>query len=98
MRMTRLSAVMLACATAAGAQQAVSSSSGSTLIKNATILTVTRGTLEGTDLLMQNGKIAQIGKNIAAPAGAKVIDGTRKYILPGIIDPHSHMMADGINE
>jgi imidazolonepropionase-like amidohydrolase len=98
MRLTRLSALMLACATAAGAQQAVSSSGGPTLIKNATVLTVTKGTLEGTDVLLQNGKIAQIGKNLAAPAGAKVIDATGKYILPGIIDPHSHMMADGINE
>lgn len=98
MRLTRLTPLMLACATAVSAQQAVSSSSGSTLIKNATILTVTKGTLENTDLLMQNGKIAQIGKNIAAPTGARVVDATGKYILPGIIDPHSHMMADGINE
>jgi imidazolonepropionase-like amidohydrolase len=98
MRMTRLTALMLACATVAGAQQAVSSSGGSTLIKNATILTVTKGTLENTDLLLQNGKIAQIGKNLAAPAGARVVDASGKYVLPGIIDPHSHMMADAINE
>jgi imidazolonepropionase-like amidohydrolase len=98
MRTTRLTLLMLACATAAGAQQAMTSSSGSTLIRNATILTVTKGTLENTDLLMQNGKIAQIGKNLPAPAGARVVDATGKYILPGIIDPHSHMMADGINE
>ncbi|MGH7678710.1 MAG: amidohydrolase family protein [Gemmatimonadaceae bacterium] len=101
MRMTRLAVAMLALASPAIAQQAVqasSGSSGSTLIRNATILTVTRGTLENTDVLLQNGKIAQVAKNIAAPAGARVIDATGKYILPGIIDPHSHMMADGINE
>jgi imidazolonepropionase-like amidohydrolase len=97
MRMTRLAALLLTAATPLVAQQAVSSS-GSTLIKNATILTVTKGTLEGSDLLMQNGKIAQIGRNLAAPAGARVVDATGKYLLPGIIDPHSHMMADGINE
>src|SRR3954468_10827272 len=68
------------------------------LIKNATILTVTKGKLENTDLLLQNGKIAQIGKNLSAPAGATVIDGTGKYVIPGIIDPHSHSMADAINE
>ena len=90
--------MLLACAAPAIAQQAVTSTSGATLIKNATILTVTKGTLENTDLLMQNGKIAQIGKNLAAPAGARTIDATGKFILPGIIDPHSHMMADGINE
>ena len=47
---------------------------------------------------MQNGKIAQIGKNLSAPAGAQVIDATGKYVMPGIIDPHSHTMADAINE
>ena len=98
MRLTQLTALLLASATALDAQQAVSSSSGATLIRNATVLTVTKGTLEGTDVLMQNGKIAQVGKNIAAPAGARVIDASGKYVLPGIIDPHSHMMADGINE
>jgi imidazolonepropionase-like amidohydrolase len=98
MRMTRLTTLLLACASVAGAQQAVSSSSGSTLIKNATILTVTKGTLEGTDMLVQNGKITQLGKNLPAPAGARVVDASGKYVLPGIIDPHSHMMADGINE
>ncbi|MEP6491368.1 MAG: amidohydrolase family protein [bacterium] len=71
---------------------------GATLIKNATILTVTKGRLENTDLLLQNGKIAQIGKNLTAPAGAQVIDATGKTVMPGIIDPHSHSMADAINE
>src|SRR4051812_10057111 len=68
------------------------------LIKNATVMTVTRGTLENTDLLLQNGKIAQIGKNIPAPAGAQTIDGTGKFVIPGIIDPHSHMASDATNE
>ena len=68
------------------------------LIKNATVLTVTKGKLENTDVLLQNGKIAQVGKNLTAPAGAQVIDATGKFVMPGIIDPHSHMMADAINE
>jgi imidazolonepropionase-like amidohydrolase len=90
-------ALLLACTAAASAQQPVSGS-GATLIKNATVLTVTKGKLEGTDILLQNGKIAQIGKNLTAPAGAKTIDATGKFVMPGIIDPHSHMMADAINE
>src|SRR5437762_203880 len=69
-----------------------------TLIRNATVLTVTRGTLENTDVLLRNGKIAAIGKNLNAPANARVIDATGKYILPGIIDCHSHSMLDTINE
>ncbi|MBI2408796.1 MAG: amidohydrolase family protein [Gemmatimonadetes bacterium] len=71
---------------------------GATLIKNATVLTVTKGTLKNTDVLIQNGKIAQVGSNIAAPAGATVIDATGKYLMPGIIDPHTHTMSDAINE
>ena len=73
-------------------------SSVTTRIKNATVLTVTKGTLTNTDILIQNGKIAQIGKNLATPNGATVVDATGKFIMPGIIDPHSHTMSDAINE
>ena len=94
-----LAAVISITAASTGAQVAkVGGGSGSTLIKNATILTVTRGTLTGTDLLITNGKIAQIGKSLTAPAGATVIDATGKFLMPGIIDPHSHMMSDATNE
>ena len=70
-----------------------------TLIKNATVLTVSRGTLQNTDVLIRNGKIATVGQNLSAPAGARVIDATGKFVLPGIIDAHSHTMMDGsVNE
>ncbi|MDQ8153951.1 MAG: amidohydrolase family protein [Gemmatimonadota bacterium] len=82
-----------------GAQaKPVATGAGATLIKNATVLTVTKGTLSNADVLIQNGKIAQVGANIAAPAGATVIDATGKFLMPGIIDPHTHMMSDAINE
>jgi imidazolonepropionase-like amidohydrolase len=69
------------------------------LIRNATVMTVTKGTLTNTDLLLRGGKIAQIGKNLVVPAGATTIDATGKFVTPGIIDPHSHSMADGsVNE
>ena len=68
------------------------------LIKNATILTAARGTLEGTDILIRDGKIARIGKNLTAGSGAKTIDATGKFVTPGIIDAHSHGMMDAINE
>jgi imidazolonepropionase-like amidohydrolase len=97
MRAQSKALAFLVAALPLAAQQPVSATSGSTLIRNATVLTVTKGTLQNTDLLIRNGKIAQIGQNISAP-GARVIDATGKYILPGIIDPHSHMMADAINE
>ena len=69
-----------------------------TLIRNATILTAINGTLENTDLLIQNGKIARIGKNLKASSTAKIIDATGKFVMPGIIDCHSHAMLDAINE
>lgn len=72
--------------------------SGEVLIKNATVLTAARGTLEGTDILIRGGKIARIGKGLSAGAGAKVIDATGKFVSPGIIDAHSHSMVSAINE
>ncbi|AYB35587.1 amidohydrolase [Chryseolinea soli] len=71
---------------------------GNLLIKNGTVLTVTKGTFENTDVLVKDGKISQIGKNIAAPAGVKVIDATGQFVMPGIIDAHSHAGLDAINE
>lgn len=68
------------------------------LIKNATVWTNEKeGRLENTDVLVKGGKIAQIGKNLSS-AGALVIDGTGKYLTPGIIDEHSHIAAFSINE
>jgi len=68
------------------------------LIKNATVLTAGKGTLENTDILIRDGKIARIGKNLSAGAGAQTFDATGKYVTPGIIDCHSHLMLDAINE
>src|SRR5688572_8962401 len=73
-------------------------SGGDVLIKNATVLTAARGTLNNTDVLVTNGKIAKIGKNLSAPANVRVIDATGKFVSPGIIDAHSHSMLDAINE
>ncbi len=69
------------------------------LIKNATVMTAVSGTLQNTDILIRNGKIARIGNNLSAGANAQVIDATGKYVTPGIIDCHSHAMLDGsVNE
>ncbi|MBD0372748.1 MAG: amidohydrolase family protein [Pyrinomonadaceae bacterium] len=69
-----------------------------TVIRNATILTVSHGTLQNSDILIRGGKIAAVGQNLKASANARVIDGTGKYVMPGIIDCHSHSMLDAINE
>lgn len=68
------------------------------LIKNATVWTNEKeGVLQNTDVLIRNGKIAEIGKNLSG-AGAKTIDGTGKHVTAGIIDEHSHIAAASINE
>ncbi len=70
------------------------------LIKNATVWTnEADGILENTDVLLVNGKISKIGKNISAPSGSKTIDGTGKHLTSGIIDEHSHIaISGGVNE
>ncbi|HYG17917.1 MAG TPA: amidohydrolase family protein [Ohtaekwangia sp.] len=71
---------------------------GNLLVKNGTVLTVTKGTLESTDVLVRGGRIVALGKNISAPAGYNVIDATGLYVMPGIIDAHSHLGISDINE
>jgi imidazolonepropionase-like amidohydrolase len=70
------------------------------LIKNATVWTSEKaGKLENTDVLLSGGKIQKIGKGLAAPSGARTVDGTGKHLTPGIIDEHSHLaIAEGVNE
>jgi len=55
------------------------------LIQNGTIVTVTGPDIQGGSLLIENGKITKIGKNLSAPAGAKVIDASGKYVYPGLV-------------
>src|SRR6476469_1363570 len=68
-------------------------------IRNATIITISSGDIEGGTILVRNGKIAAVGKNVTIPAGIRTIDGTGKFVMPGIIDAHSHAaLENGINE
>ena len=69
------------------------------LIRNATILTVSHGTIDKGDILIKDGKIAAIGGTLKSPDGAQVIDATGQFVSPGIIDCHSHIAIDGdVNE
>jgi imidazolonepropionase-like amidohydrolase len=69
-----------------------------TAIRNATIITATRGTITNGTVLVRDGKIAAVGANVSIPAGADVYDATGKFVSPGIIDAHSHIANDAINE
>jgi imidazolonepropionase-like amidohydrolase len=70
-----------------------------TVIKNATIMSESgKGTFKGS-ILVRDGKIAEVGENVMVPAGATVIDAAGQWVIPGIIDCHSHIAGDGnINE
>jgi imidazolonepropionase-like amidohydrolase len=69
-----------------------------TVIRNATIMTVTKGTLKGS-IVVKDGKIAEVGEKVMEPADAKIIDAGGQYVIPGIIDCHSHIAVDGgVNE
>ncbi|GAB6194851.1 amidohydrolase [Lysobacter xanthus] len=65
--------------------------SGPVLIRNATVLTGTGRRFDGADVLMQDGRIAAVGTALQAPADATVVDGSGKWVTPGIIDVHSHL-------
>ncbi|MDB5137260.1 MAG: amidohydrolase family protein [Mucilaginibacter sp.] len=69
------------------------------LFKNATVWTNEKeGILKNADVLIENGKIKAVGKDLKAP-NAKVIDATGKHISAGIVDEHSHIAGTGgINE
>jgi len=74
-------------------------SSAVILIQNATILTVSHGSIEHGSILIKDGKIAEIGASLKAPKDAKVIDAAGQFVMPGIIDCHSHIAIEGgVNE
>ena len=65
------------------------------VVRGATVWTQgPSGILEGADVLVVNGRVAAVGKGLAAPAGALEIDGRDKHVTPGIIDAHSHAALD----
>ncbi|ADN75187.1 amidohydrolase [Ferrimonas balearica DSM 9799] len=69
-------------------------------IQNATVWTSDeRGILTDTDVLVRDGRIREVGKNLETPRGYRVIDGTGKHLTAGIIDEHSHIaLYGGTNE
>jgi imidazolonepropionase-like amidohydrolase len=69
------------------------------VIRGGTLLTVTHGRIENGSIYIHNGKIAAIGKTVQAPSNATVIDASGKWVMPGIIDSHSHIaLDDDVNE
>ena len=81
-----------------GAPEAWAQPTGDVIIQNGTVLTVTNGTLNNTDVLIQDGKITRIGAGLRVPDGTTTIDATGLYVMPGIIDAHSHAGLSSVNE
>jgi imidazolonepropionase-like amidohydrolase len=96
LKATLLAAVLIALpALAPAAEQPFASTyrpiaSGPVLIRNATVLTGSGARLEGADVLMRDGRIEGVGTGLEA-GDATVVDGTGKWVTPGIIDVHSHL-------
>lgn len=79
---------------------AVPSQPAAVLIRNGTVWTSgPAGILANSDVLVRKGRIAAVGRNLKAPAGAVVIDATGKHVTPGLVDAHVHIGAmGGVNE
>lgn len=69
------------------------------VIQNATLYTVTKGTMRGS-IVLRDGKIAEIGERVLTPPGATVINAEGMHVTPGVIDSHSHIAVEGfgVNE
>jgi imidazolonepropionase-like amidohydrolase len=67
-------------------------------LKGGTVITITDGTIENGTVVIQKGKITAVGKDVAIPSGIKIIDVSGKFIMPGIIDSHSHIALSDVNE
>ena len=91
-----LAACLIALPAASSAQK---DAPADLVLKNATVMTASHGTIEHGSVWVHQGKIAAVGEAVNAPATAVVIDASGKFITPGIIDPHSHSaLGDDINE
>jgi imidazolonepropionase-like amidohydrolase len=95
---------LVACASLAPARPAAQApvtqtAARAVAIRGATVLTVTRGTIQNGVVVLQGNRIAAVGgPETAVPPGAEIIDATGRFVTPGIIDAHSHIAADSINE
>lgn len=94
----RITGTFLFVLIAASVSTHAQTKTGDVLIKNGTVITITNGTLENTDVLVRNGKIDRIGQNLRTPRGVEEVDATGMFVMPGIIDAHSHIAGTSINE
>lgn len=68
-------------------------STQSLVIRNASVLDVHTGTFSVADVVTAEGKIRSVENGADAPEDSRIIDGTGKYVIPGLIDAHVHVVA-----
>ncbi|MEH7181135.1 amidohydrolase [Neobacillus vireti] len=61
------------------------------LLKNAIVYPITSGPIQNGEVIIENGKIINIGKNLEVDTTVKIIDCNNQYLLPGFIDVHTHL-------
>lgn len=93
--MKKIANILFACALVMIATHAFAQSpkgkGGTFALTNATIETVTKGTIANGTVIIRNGKIEAVGANVPVPAGAQVIDCKGQFIYPGMIDASTHI-------
>jgi len=66
------------------------------LIKGGRVIDPSQGIDDTLDVVVENGRVKEIGKGLAAPAGAETIDASGRYVVPGLIDMHVHLRDPGL--
>src|SRR5512134_3799813 len=97
--MRQLRFVLILTLAFAAAPLAQTTRSSVVAIRGGTVLTVTKGTIQNGTVVLRDGKIAAVGgANTNIPAGADIVEAKGRFVTPGIIDAHSHIAAESINE
>jgi len=92
LRLGRSGRLLLLCSLLALVLLPVGAGAQDILIQGATVYTMAgQGILDGADVLIRDGRIAAVRPSISAPNGVRVVDGEGRYVLPGLIDAHSHI-------
>jgi imidazolonepropionase-like amidohydrolase len=81
-----------------GQAEKIARQTGVVALRGATLMTVTNGTIPNGTVVIRNGKIAAAGANVQIPADAELVEVGGRFISPGIIDAHSHLAIDDVNE
>ena len=83
--------LLLGCALACALPAAATGQERAVVLRNATVLTAAGPPIERGSVVFVKGRIVSVGRDVAVPAGAQVVDMAGRYVIPGIVDPHSHL-------